>query len=117
MEFFSKVCDKFSIENYSINKPNLDEIDKILKDCVTSHNKKFDIYAIKCEFYLVFDNNFKIHKETNDFPNKDDITKIKSHLLYWIEYYKLQGYGLCNINEMIIKTVTDKYYMTRKLYI
>ena len=44
MDFLSKVCEKFVIENYTINNPNLDEIDKILNVYVNSYNKKFDIY-------------------------------------------------------------------------
>ena len=111
MDFLCKVCDKSIIEkeskynnyiatlkkehhksfyeNYIIINPNLDEIDKILNDYMTIHNKKFNIFFINCEFNLVFDNNFKIHIETNYCYNIDDITKIKSYLLYWIDYYKL----------------------------
>ena len=48
MELLCKVCNKVFFENYTINNPNLDEIDKILDDYVTSYNKKFNIYAVKC---------------------------------------------------------------------
>ena len=66
MDFLCKVCDKSNIEkeskynnniatltkehdksfyeNYTITNPNLDEIDKILNDYITKHNKNFDIY-------------------------------------------------------------------------
>ena len=117
MVLLCEACKKLIIENYTINEPNLDEIDKILNDYVTSQNKNFYIYAINCEFYLVLDNNFKISIETSYCLNIDDINKIKRYLLYWIEYYELQGYGFCNIKEMIIKTTTDKHYMTQKYYI
>ena len=61
-----KACNKFVIDNYTMDNPNLDEIDKRLNDYVTSYNKKFDIYAIRCQFFLVFDNNFKVHIETGN---------------------------------------------------
>ena len=115
MEFFCKVCDKI-IENYSINNPNIVEIDKIFNDCVTSFDKKFVIYAINCGIYLVFDNSFKIHIETYLCLNVDDLTKIKSYLLCWIDYLRSQGYGFCNITEMIFEITTDKHYITHKQY-
>ena len=45
------------------------------------------------------------------------MTKIKSYLLYLIDYYELQGYGFCNINEMIMKTKSDKHQMTHNFNI
>ena len=98
MEFLCQVCDKDFIqnqskydhyiatltkkydrsiyENYIIIIPILDEVDKILKDYITSRNNKFNIYIsfINCEFFLVFDNIFEIHIETIYFYKKDDIT-------------------------------------------
>ena len=47
----------------------------------------------------------------------DDITKMKSYLLNWINYYKLQGYGFCNIKEMIFKTISDECIITYTHYI
>ena len=107
MELHCEVCKKLIIEDHTINNPNVDEIDKILNEYVTSQNKKLCKYAINCEFYLVFDNNFKRHIETYYCLNNDDITKMKSLLLFWIDYYKLQGYDFCKINEMILKTTTQ----------
>ena len=63
----AKEYDRSFYENYIIINPNLDEIDKILNDYITSHNNKFNICFIKYEFFLVFDNIFKIYIETNYF--------------------------------------------------
>ena len=98
--------------NYIIINLNLDEIDKILNEYITKHYQKFDIFLISCEFDIAFDNDFKTHKETGYCYNIDDVTKIKSYLLHWIDYYKLQGHSFCNIDEMIIKTIFDKCNMT-----
>ena len=79
-------------------------------------HKNFDIFLISCKFDIAFDNDFKTHKETGYCYNNHDVTKIKSYLLYWIEYYKLQGHSFCNIDKMIIKTIFDKCNMTYKEY-
>ena len=117
MELLCKVCNKFVVEKYTINNPNLDETDELLNEYVTSYNIKFDIFAIRCQFFLVFDNKFKIHKETGKYFNNDALTEIKKYLLYWIDYYKSQGYGFCNIKKIIIKTITNKHWMSHKIYI
>ena len=45
-------------ENYINNNLNFDDFDKRLIDYITSHNKKFHYYLVRCEFILEFDNNF-----------------------------------------------------------
>ena len=43
MEYLCQTCDVFIHDEYSINNPNLNDIDKIINNYVTSYNKKFDI--------------------------------------------------------------------------
>ena len=116
MEYLCQTCDEFTYDEYSINNPNLNDIGKIINNYVTSYNKKFDIYYIKCDFYLVFNNDFGIHIKTHYVHNKDDLTKIKTELLFKLELLKYEGYSFCYINEMIIKTITDKHWMTYTTY-
>ena len=116
MDYLCQTCNEIIFDNYSVNNPDLNDIDKIFNNFVCSYNKKFDIYSIKCDFYLVFNNDFKIHIETCYVHNKDDLTKIKTQLLSWIEHLKFEGYSFCHINEMIIKTLTDKHWMTYNSY-
>ena len=116
MDCLCRTCDQFNYDEYSINNPNLNDIDKIINNYVTSYNKKFDIYYIKCDFYLVFNDDFKIHIETYYVHNKDYLTKIKINLLSWIEHLKFEGYSFSRINEMIIKSITDKHWMTYNTY-
>ena len=97
MDCLCRTCDQFIYDEYSINNPNLNDIDKIINNYVTRYNKKFDIYSIKCDFYLVFNDDFKIHIETYYVHNKDDLTKIKINLLSWIEHLKFEGYNFCHI--------------------
>ena len=116
MDWLCRTCGQFIYDEYSINNPNLNDIDKIINNYVTSYTKKFDIYYIKCDFYLVFNDDFKIHIETYYVHNKDYLTKIKINLLSWIEHLKFEGYSFCHINAMIIKTITDKHWMTNNTY-
>ena len=80
MDYICQVCDRSLIENpdehqhylttshkkndnslyikYTINNINLDELDKILDDHITTHNKKINFYLISCKHVIEFDNNF-----------------------------------------------------------
>ena len=116
MDYLCQTCDEFIYDEGSINNPNLNDIDKIFKNYVTSYNQNFDIYSIKCDFYLVFNDDIKIRIETYYVDNKDNLTKIKTQLFSWIEHLKFEGYKLCHINEKILKTVKDKHWMTYKIY-
>ena len=111
-----KKDDKSLYENYTINKINLDEVDKILSSYVTTHNKKSYFYLVRCEFVLEFDNNFTTNIQTNYCYNMDDITKIKSYLIYWIDCFISRGYENYDINQMRIKSLSDRYNMTYKYY-
>ena len=116
MEYLCQTWDEFIYDEYSINNPNLNDIVKIINNYVTSYNKKFDIYYIKCDFCLVFNNDFGIHIKTHSVHNKDNLTKIKTELLFKLEHLQSEGYSFCHINEMIIKTITDKHWMTYTTY-
>ena len=56
--------DKILYKKYTTNKINLDEVNKILNDYISTHNKKFDFYFFNCEFVIEFDNNFIANKKT-----------------------------------------------------
>ena len=90
MATLTEEYDKSFYENYSINNPNLDEIEKLLNEYISSYNNELHAHLINCEFYLEFDNNLKIHIESFFCLNDDDITKVKGYLFHWIDYYKLQ---------------------------
>ena len=58
-----KKDDKKLNENYSIDKINLDEVDKILSDYITTHKKFF--LLVRCELVLEFDNKSTTNIQTN----------------------------------------------------
>ena len=137
MNLLCRVCDRSIIENesdyknyiatllkkddesiykkYVINNINLDEVDKILKDYVTTHNKKFDIFFNYCEFKIQFDNNSTRDLET-DCVHHIEIEKISQSLLYSIEYLESKGYKFQNIDQMTIKTISDRCNMKYEYY-
>ena len=72
-----KVC----IKKNTVNNINLDEYDKILKDYINSHNKKFNVYLVNCGFKIEFDNVFIINIETS-FVHNIESKKMKNYLIY-----------------------------------
>ena len=58
---------------YTFNNANLDEVNKISNDYISTQNKNFDFYSINCEFVIEFDNNFIANIQTNYFYNTDNI--------------------------------------------
>ena len=88
-----KTDDEGLYEKYTINNINFDEVDRILNENVTIHNKKFYNHLISCEFVLEFDNNFTAKIETKYFYNIDFIN-IKRYLLYDICNFTSRGYKL-----------------------
>ena len=61
-------------------------------------------------------NNFTTIIQTHYCYNMDDITKIKSYLLYSVDCFKSRGYKNYNINQMSIKSLSDRCNMTYKSY-
>ena len=93
----------------------MDEVDKILKDYVTT-DKKIVFYFINCDFVIEFDDKITTNIETKCIYNTD-ITKIKRCLLYDFYQFTSRGYKVCNINQMSIKTISDRCNMTYEHYL
>ena len=100
---------------YTINNINLDELDKILDNHITTHNKKFNFYLISCKLVIEFDNNFSENIETNYFYNKD-IIGIKRNLLYNNYNFIPRIYKPSNIKHTTLKTINDRCNMTYEYY-
>ena len=100
---------------YVINNVNLDEVDKIINDYVSTHNNKFDFYIIYCDCLIEFDNNFTTNIKTGYIYNTN-ITSLYKHLLHEIYFFTARGYNVSNINQMAIKTIIGKYNMSYKQY-
>ena len=141
MDYICQVCDRPLIENpseyqhylatsrkkhdknlykkYTINNINLDELDKILQDYITTHNEKVDYNLNSCELVIEFDKNFTENLEATYFYNTD-ITNMKRILLYNFYHFIPRVYKACNvciIKQTILKTINDRCNMTYKNYI
>ena len=109
---FRKKNDKNMYKKYVVNNIDLDEVDKILNDYVNIHNKKFDIYFIKCNFNIEFDNITRDLK-SNIVYNKE-FYKIIIELLFFLDYNQFEGYDFRNINYMSINFISDICNMTQE---
>ena len=116
--YIASLCkkdDKIIYKKYDFNNINLNEVDKILKDYFSTHDKKFNIYFFYCEFKIQFDNNSTRDLKTDYFHNTK-IDKLNQGLLYCIEYLESKGYKFQNINQIIINTVSDRCNMKYEYY-
>ena len=138
MTLLCEICDRLIIENESeyyihlatlrrendkslykkntINNINLDEVNKILNDYISTQNKNSDFNSVNCEFVVEFDNNFIANIKTNCFY-KTDIININKYLLFDIDCFKSRGYKFYNINQMTININSDRRNMTYEHYI
>ena len=64
MKTSRKKNDKNLYIKYTINNISFDELDKVLKDYISTHNKKFVFYLISCELIIEFDSNFTENTKT-----------------------------------------------------
>ena len=60
-----KKIDKNLYIKYTINNISFDELDKTLKDYISTHLKKLVFYLISCELIIEFDNNFTENIKTD----------------------------------------------------
>ena len=88
----------------------MDAVDRILNGYVSTHNKKFDIYLIYCEFKIQFEHNYTRYLSTACVHNIE-FEKIFQSLIYYIECLKINGYQFENINQITINTISDRCNM------
>ena len=103
---------------YTINNKSFDELDKILEEYISSHNKKIVFYLISCELIIEFDNNFTENIKTDSYYNTD-VIKIKREILYNIYRFLPKIIKDChayNIKQANLKTISDRCNMTHEFY-
>ena len=94
----------------------MDEVDKIVDEYITTHNRKFDFCFFNCEFKIEFDNNFTTNIEIN-YWYSIEIINMKSYLLCCIDCFKSRGYKFYKINQTTVKTNSDRCNMTYEHFI
>ena len=113
-----KINDKNLYIKYIFDNIIFDELDKLLKDHISTHNKKFVFYFISCELIIEFDITSKENIETNYYYNTD-IINIKRDLIYKIYLFLPKVFKDCHaykIKHTIRKTTNDRCNMTYKYY-
>ena len=78
------------IQKHTINNINLDELDGILNQYISHHNKKIDLYLYKLTFSSEFSNSSLQTIETNYRLNKDG-NHMESLFLRCIDYFTSIG--------------------------
>ena len=102
--------------NKNINKTivieniDLDNIEEILNDHIEIHNKKFNIYFVKCIFNIRFDD--VIYELDTVYIHNKEIYKIFIQLLFFINIMKSDGKIFINIDKMTIDINSDSCNMT-----
>ena len=97
--------------NYSVENPNFFDVDGIYNQFINIHVKKYYVYAVKCNFNLVFDNDFFPHVESELYTN-ETICFWKKLLINAIQDFINQGYKFSHISNMNIITINFKMDMT-----
>ena len=110
------LCNQHIYNNHVINNINLDEVDKISNDYITSYNKKFDFYYIDYTFRIQLDNDNTVKKEIIHRINTEHIN-LKSCLLYFIDSCQSRGLNFSKINHMSITILSCMFYMSLKYFI
>ena len=103
--YYICLCNKPKYKQPILNNINLDEIDKISSDYITSHKKKFDFYYIVYSFGIQLDNNITANVEINYHINTDYVNLTRC-LLFFIDICQSRGHNFSNINHIIINTIT-----------
>ena len=100
-------------KKYTFTNITLDDVNKILSDCVSTHNQNIDFYLINCEFKKEFDKNFTANIELN-YHSNTDYTNIKSYLFFYDDSCESGGHKISNTNHMIINTLSCMCNLTYK---
>ena len=88
-----------------IENIDLDNIEEILNDHIEIHNKKFNIYFVKCLFNIRFDDD--IYELDTVYIHNKEIYKILLQLLFFIDMMKSDGKIFINIDKMTININSD----------
>ena len=81
-----KEHEKFFQINRTIQNPIFFGIDKVFNDYVTNHNKKFELFLVRTDFILDFDNDLNADIKT-DFHFNISPINLKRYILYWFAYF------------------------------
>ena len=103
---------------YIINNVDINEFDKLFNNYIISHNKKFDLYYINCEFEIETNNDL-INIEII-FHHNTDYINLRGYLFFYTHSREIKNF---NVNQMIINTIsclsnmTYEYYLTNPMSI
>ena len=106
------------INNYTIMKPELCEINSIIKINWNNFIRRFEYYEMQCKWELVFDNDISIDVKSKVMYRISVLShNIEKYLKNKINHYKRQGLEISLISEMNNTFITRLDQMTYKHFI
>ena len=102
---------------HTIKNPNFFDIDKISNDYIFDHNKKCNLFLVKCDFKLIFNNDLSKHIFIESDLYHTTFFNLRRYLLDKIDNFIEKGCIFSHIDEMNISTINDKMFMTYNYYI
>ena len=100
----------------SKENPEFFNVDALYNDFINNHNEKYYFYYVKCNFNLVFDNNFFPCIESDVNTNKT-ICYWKKFLIHPIQDFINPGYKVSHKSNMNKITINIRMNMTYENYI
>ena len=94
----------------------MEEVGELFNNYISHHKKNFDLYFIKFEFKIEFDNNFTTKVKTK-YSYNTNAKNIKSYLLYYIDLLSFCGYNFYYINQMTINSIYDRCNLSNREYL
>ena len=105
------------LNKYAIMKPELCEINNLLKNNVNIYDKRFELYKIVCKWKLVFENDISIDVKCKVMYR---ISALRHSLGKYqkneINCYRRQGLEFSLLSETNITVITNLGFMTYKHY-
>ena len=90
-----------------------DDVNKILNNYIEIHNKKYNIFFVKCEFSILFDNDDNTYLLETTYEHYLEVYKIDIQLKFFIDMLKEENKNIFKkINQMTIIIINDICNMT-----
>ena len=93
--------------NHTLQNPKFFVVRKTFFDYITNHNKNVELYLVRADFKIDFDNDLNAHIKTN-FQYNISPLNLKRYFLSWFDSFCLKGYKFSHIIEMNVKAFPDK---------
>ena len=100
----------------TIGNPNINNIDEIFYSHINEYNTKYELYLVRCEFKLCFNNTKSYGIARSSLTDNKTMVSWEIFLENKINILKNDGYDFSHISELNIIIVCNKMDMTYDFY-